>query len=118
MGDVKEAEYTRTCAVFNNAGKRIGGTRKQATMGEVLCGGLFGVHEEGGYGGYAVLTHIPTGCSIGHSFQDERQSEALRPRPDEAGHRLDIHDARGMECNQIRSRVCPCEEDHRNVEAQ
>jgi len=75
MGDVKKAEYTRTCAVFNNAGKRIGGTRKQATMGEVLCGGLFGVHEEGGYGGYAVLTHIPTGRSIGHSFKTKGRAK-------------------------------------------
>ena len=73
MGDVKEAEYGRTCAVFNNAGKRIGGTRKQATLGEVLCGGLFGVHEEGG--GYAVLTHIPTGRSIGEWFNTKGRAK-------------------------------------------
>jgi len=64
MSDVKKAEYTITCAVFNNAGKRIGGTRKQATQGEVLCDGLFGVHEEW----HVVLTHIPTGRSIGAYF--------------------------------------------------
>jgi len=52
----------------------IGGMQYGAVLGEIICDGLFGVHDRGS-GEDFILTHIPTGRMIGRF---NKRGQALR----------------------------------------